>query len=76
MNRIIEFVEELNSSNIRDWDNILKESNKKFSASFRFNRTEADYLTKYYKGQLNFNAKIINHNFKKQERCKNIQHNG
>jgi hypothetical protein len=63
-NRIIEFVEELNSNNIRDWDAIVKAMNEKFGATFRFNRTEADYLTKYYKGQLNFNTKVISQNFK------------
>lgn len=63
-NRIIEFVAELNQKNIRDWDSIVKAMNDKFGATFRFNRTEADYLTKYYKGELNFNNNIINHNFK------------
>jgi len=60
-NRIIEFVEELNSNNIRDWDAIVKAMNKKFATTplHFFNRTEADYLTKYYKGQLNFNTKVI-----------------
>ncbi len=66
INRIIEFVEHLNEKNIRTWNAILKEMNKTFDSNFRFNRIEADYLTKYYKGDLNFNTILINHNFKKQ----------
>lgn len=58
-NRLIEFVNELNSKNIRDWDNIFNELSKSFDATFRLNRTEADYLTSYYKGELNFNTKIV-----------------
>jgi hypothetical protein len=58
-NRITEFVEKLNSNNIKLWEDILKEMNKTFGSSFRLNRTEADYLTSYFKQELNFNNKII-----------------
>ena len=59
MNRIVEFVHQLDSKNIRDWDRINKTMLNTFGSAFRLNRIEADYLTKYYKGELNFNTKII-----------------
>lgn len=58
-NRLVDFVEMLHEKNIKDWDTISKELNKTFDCKFRFNRIEADYLTKYYNGELNFNTKIL-----------------
>lgn len=67
MNRLIEFVDYLHSKNIKDWDTILKEQNKKFDSKFRINQEEADYLTRYWKGELNFNTKIIHFNNHKKQ---------
>ena len=57
-NRIVEFVQELESCNIRDWDGITKKMNSTFDCHFRLTRIEADYLTSYYKGELNFKTKV------------------
>lgn len=58
-NRLIDVVEELNSLDIRDWEGIIKFINKKFDCKVRFNRIEAEYITAYFKGNLNFNSKVI-----------------
>ena len=59
-NRIIDFVLELHQQNIKSWDVIFKKLQLTFGSKFYLNRVEADYLTKYHKGELNFNTKIVN----------------
>lgn len=58
-NRLVDFVKMLHEKNIKDWDTIFKELNKIFGSKFMFNAYEAEYISKYYKGELNFNTKII-----------------
>jgi len=58
-NRLVELVKELDSKNIRNPEGITKQILEVFGCKFRINRIEADYITSYANGELNFTTKII-----------------